>query len=173
MEPVLTKRIEFDGLRIAQQLHDFVNEKAIPGTGLTAQTVWSGFAAMVRDLAPRNRDLLAKRADLQTRVDAWYGVNRDQATDPAAYKTFLMEIGYLVPEGPDFSITTENVDAEIATIAGPQLVVPVMNARYALNAANARWGSLYDALHGTDAIDEDGGRQRAGGYNPVRGAGVS
>ena len=168
----MTNRIEFDGLRIAQQLHDFVNEKAIPGTGLTAESVWGGFAAIVRDLAPRNRDLLAKRADLQTRIDAWYRGNRDQTIDLAAYKTFLTEIGYLVPEGPNFSITTENVDAEIATIAGPQLVVPVMNARYALNAANARWGSLYDALYGTDAVDEDGGRQRAGGFNPVRGAAV-
>ena len=168
----MTERIVVDGLRIAKQLHDFINDQAVPGTGLDSAAVWSGFSAIVRDLAPRNHALLDRRAELQARIDAWYRENRESATDLAAYQAFLVEIGYLVPEGPDFSVATENVDAEIATIAGPQLVVPVMNARYALNAANARWGSLYDALYGTDAVDEDDGRGRTGGYNPDRGAAV-
>jgi malate synthase len=168
----MTERTTIDGLRIAKQLHDFVNDQAIPGTGLDADAVWRGFAAVVRDLAPRNRVLLDRRAELQARIDAWYRENRDGATDPVAYRAFLMEIGYLVPEGPDFRVTTENVDAEIATVAGPQLVVPVMNARYALNAANARWGSLYDALYGTDAISDAHGCERSGEYNPRRGAAV-
>ena len=168
----MTERIVVDGLRIAKQLHDFVNDRAIPGTGLDATRIWRGFAAIVRDLTPRNRALLARRAELQGRIDAWYRENRERTTDLAAYQAFLREIGYLVPDGPDFRAETRNVDAEIAAIAGPQLVVPVMNARYALNAANARWGSLYDALYGTDAIGEDDGRGREGGYNPARGDAV-
>ncbi len=168
----MTEQITAHGLRIAKPLFDFINDRAIPGTGLDADTVWSGFAAILRDLTPRNRELLAKREALQARIDGWYRENRDKTGDLDAYRAFLTEIGYLLPEGPDFSVATANVDAEIATIAGPQLVVPVMNARYALNAANARWGSLYDALYGTDAIDEADGRGRGGAYNPVRGAAV-
>jgi malate synthase len=168
----MTEMVLVAGLRVAKQLYDFVNDQALPGTGLSGDRMWRDFAAILRDLAPRNRALLERRAELQAQIDAWYGENRDRVLDLEVYKAFLGKIGYLVPEGPGFVITTANVDAEIATIAGPQLVVPVMNARYALNAANARWGSLYDALYGTDAIDEVGGRERAGAYNPARGAAV-
>jgi len=168
----MTDRIDADGLHVAKSLYDFVNQRAVPGTGLNAEAVWRGFAAIIRDLAPRNRDLLAKREALQARIDGWYRENQDKASDPVALREFLTEIGYLVPGGADFTVATDNVDAEIAHIAGPQLVVPVMNARYALNAANARWGSLYDALYGTDAIDEAEGRDRVGAYNPARGAAV-
>ena len=167
----MTDTIELFGLRVARELHDFVVGEALPGTGVDAQKFWEGFAAIVHDLAPKNRALLAKRDDFQAKLDDWY---RDNGAphDMAAYKAFLSEIGYLVPEGPAFAVTTDNVDAEIATVAGPQLVVPVMNARYALNAANARWGSLYDALYGTDAISEADGAEKGKGYNPKRGAKV-
>ena len=167
----MTDRIAIDGLQIDRALHDFVVSKAIPGTGIKPSDFWSGFSAIVRDLAPKNRALLQKREEIQEKIDRWH---RDHGApvDLAAYKAFLEEIGYIVPEGPDFQVTTENVDPEIATIAGPQLVVPVMNARYALNAANARWGSLYDALYGTDAISEADGAEKGKGYNPKRGAKV-
>jgi malate synthase len=164
--------IDAGGLRIAQPLYQFVNAEAIPGTGVDAATFWSGFGALVRDLAPRNRTLLDRRDALQRQIDAWHLANRGRPLDQAAYTAFLSDIGYLEPDPPDFSIDTENVDPEIASIAGPQLVVPVTNARYALNAANARWGSLYDALYGTDAIPEDGGATRGPGYNSTRGARV-
>jgi malate synthase len=164
----MTDRIEIAGLRIAPELHAFVAEEAAPGTGVDAEAFWTGFSAIVRDLAPKNRMLLKKRDAIQEKIDGWYREN-GAPVDMAAYKTFLQEIGYLVPEGPAFSVATENVDPEIATIAGPQLVVPVMNARYALNAANARWGSLYDALYGTDAIPETDGAERTKGFNPKRG----
>ncbi|TIT55717.1 MAG: malate synthase G, partial [Mesorhizobium sp.] len=143
----MTDRIEIAGLRIARELHDFVVDEALPGTGIEAARFWNGLSSIVHDLAPRNRALLAKRDAMQEKLDGWY---RDKGApiDMGAYKAFLKEIGYLVPEGPAFSVSTENVDPEIAVVAGPQLVVPVMNARYALNAANARWGSLYDALYG-------------------------
>ncbi|HEX5328495.1 MAG TPA: malate synthase G, partial [Acetobacteraceae bacterium] len=160
------------GLTIARALRDFVNDEAIPGTGLDPAGFWQGFAELVRDLAPRNRALLARRDDLQRRIDAWHHDYRGNPIDRSDYQNFLRDIGYLQPEPPDFAIRTANVDAEIAHIAGPQLVVPVTNARYALNAANARWGSLYDALYGTDAISEDGGATRDSRYNPVRGARV-
>ena len=146
-------RIDRHGLRVAAPLDELVTN-ALDGTGVSADAFWSGFAAAVSELAPRNRELLAKREELQDRIDAWHRENRDGPFEIDRYKDFLSEIGYLVPEGPDFSIETSNVDPEIATIPGPQLVVPVMNARYALNAANARWGSLYDALYGTDALGD-------------------
>ncbi len=168
----MTERIDEAGLKVAKVLHDFVQNEALPGTGVEPALFWSGMAAVLNDLAPENRTLLAKRDALQEKIDEWHAARRGQAIDPAAYKQFLTEIGYLLPEGPDFAIGTAHVDDEISTIAGPQLVVPVTNARYALNAANARWGSLYDALYGTDAIAEDGGAERGGGYNPVRGARV-
>ncbi len=161
-------RIEKNGLKIDAGLHDFLVNEALPGTGIDADRFFSAFSQIVHDLAPKNRALLARRDVLQETLDSWYRQN-GAPVDMAAYESFLKEIGYLLPEGPDFSVSTSNVDPEIATIAGPQLVVPVMNARYALNAANARWGSLYDALYGTDAISEDGGAEKGKGYNPVRG----
>ena len=164
--------VEAGGLRVARALYDFIAEEAIPGTGIDPARFWQGVAAMVRDLAPRNRALLARRDALQAQIDQWHQTHRAAPIDPAAYAAFLREIGYLVPEPEDFAIGTANVDPEIAAIAGPQLVVPVTNARYALNAANARWGSLYDALYGTDATPDDGGAARGSGYNPVRGAKV-
>ncbi|UVK42791.1 malate synthase G [Mesorhizobium sp. AR07] len=167
----MTDRIEIAGLRIARELHDFVAGEALPGTGIEAADFWNGFSAIVHDLSAKNRALLAKRDAMQEKLDGWY---RDHGApvDMEVYKAFLKEIGYLVPEGPAFSVSTENVDPEIAIVAGPQLVVPVMNARYALNAANARWGSLYDALYGTDAIPETGGAEKGGRFNPARGAKV-
>ena len=164
--------VEAGGLKIARSLYDFVNHEAIPGTGLDPVGFWLEFGDLVRELAPINKMLMAKRDALQSQIDAWHKTHRGQPFSETEYEAFLRQIGYLLPEPPDFSITTENVDAEIASIAGPQLVVPVTNARYALNAANARWGSLYDALYGTDAISEDDGAGRAGGYNPARGAKV-
>ena len=140
-----------------------------PGTGIGELDFWHRFADIIHDLAPKNRALLAKRDALQAKLDDWYRTN-GAPSDMGVYKAFLTDIGYLVPEGPDFAVTTANVDAEIAQVAGPQLVVPVMNARYALNAANARWGSLYDALYGTDAIPETDGAEKTTGYNPVRGS---
>ncbi|MFN4140830.1 malate synthase G [Aestuariivirga sp.] len=167
----MTNRIEIAGLRVAGELFSFVAEEALPGTGMAELDFWKRLAAILDDLAPRNRELLAKRDALQAKLDDWYRANGTPG-DMGAYKAFLAEIGYLLPEGPDFAVTTQNVDPEIARVAGPQLVVPVMNARYALNAANARWGSLYDALYGTDAIPEHGGAEKGTRYNPVRGAEV-
>ena len=168
----MSERIGIGGLQVDRRLYDFINEEALPGTGVSAAVFWAGFDRLIHGLAPRNRALLAKRDDLQRRIDAWYREMHDQPIDLDDYKAVLREIGYLVPEGDDFTATTANVDPEISTIAGPQLVVPITIARYALNAANARWGSLYDALYGTDVIPEDGGAERGGGYNPVRGARV-
>jgi malate synthase len=165
----MTDRVTTHGLQVDRQLFDFVETRALPGTGVASAAFWSGFAGLLRDLTPRNRALLARREDLQSRIDAWHLARRNQSHDPVAYKTFLEEIGYLLPEGPDFRIETANVDPEIATIPGPQLVVPITNARFALNAANARWGSLYDALYGTDAM---GGLPPKGGYDRGHGARV-
>ncbi len=162
-------RVEAGGLRVARLLHDFVNNEALPGTGVDPASFWSGFAGLIDDLAPRCRSLLADRASLQSKIDAWHLEQRGKPLDQDAYLTFLRDIGYLLPEPADFAVSTTKVDPEIARMAGPQLVVPVTNARYALNAANARWGSLYDALYGTDAIAEDNGATRAGGYNKIRG----
>ncbi|MFO1467244.1 MAG: malate synthase G [Steroidobacteraceae bacterium] len=157
------------GMRVAQPLIDFTEQHALPGTGVTAEAFWSGLAAILARFAPRNRELLARRDSLQAQIDAWLGARRGQPLDQAQYLAFLREIGYLVPEPPAFQIDTRNVDPEIATLAGPQLVVPSMNDRFVLNAANARWGSLYDALYGTDALP---GRAAAGGYDAARGAAV-
>ncbi|WP_439618647.1 malate synthase G [Shinella sp.] len=156
------------GLSIDSALHDFIVTEALPGTGVDAERFFADFSAIVHDLAPENRALLAKRDALQEKIDAWYREN-GAPSDMAVYEAFLREIGYLLPEGGEFQVTTENVDPEIASLAGPQLVVPVMNARYALNAANARWGSLYDALYGTDVIPETDGAEKGKGYNPKRG----
>ncbi len=166
------KYVEAGGLTVAPVLFDFINDEAMPGTGLDPLRFWRGFGDLVRSLAPRNAALLRRRDELQRQIDDWHRDNRDAPIHPPTYHDFLRRIGYLEPEPPDFSIGTENVDPEIALVAGPQLVVPVTNARYALNAANARWGSLYDALYGTDAIAEDGGATRGGGFNPRRGARV-
>ena len=163
--------VSVDELKVDKGLYDFVNNEAIPDTGIQAQAFWQGFASLVRTLAPRNAALLRKRDELQEKIDAWHRQNPGPGFDHAKYKAFLSEIGYLVREGEPFVVSTANVDAEIAQIAGPQLVVPVSNARYALNAANARWGSLYDALYGTDAIPEEGA-PRGGKYKPQRGARV-
>ncbi|WP_438463636.1 malate synthase G [Marinomonas sp. PE14-40] len=165
----MTARIQEGGLQIAENLWQLVNDKIIPGTGVETKQFWASFEAILTDLAPKNKDLLAKRETLQAQIDAWHKERADQAHDAVAYKAFLQEIGYLLPEGPDFKITTANVDVEIAEQAGPQLVVPVKNARFALNAANGRWGSLYDALYGTDAISDEGGAEKGKGYNPARG----
>ncbi|MBW8330164.1 MAG: malate synthase G [Thiobacillus sp.] len=168
----MSARVTLAGLSIAKPLHDLVRDEIAPGTGISSDRAWQGFADIVRGLTPKNRALLARRDELQARIDAWHLARRGRPHDAAAYRQFLFEIGYLLPEGEDFSIATDNVDAEIARIAGPQLVVPVNNARYALNAANARWGSLFDALYGTDVISEEGGAGRRGAFNPVRGAQV-
>ncbi|MCF7542396.1 malate synthase G [Pseudomonas petrae] len=165
----MTEHVQVGGLRVANVLLDFVNNEAIPGTGLDAAAFWAGADTLIHELAPKNKALLAKRDEFQARIDAWHQSNAGNAHDAAAYKAFLLEIGYLLPEAADFQITTQNVDEEIARMAGPQLVVPVMNARFALNASNARWGSLYDALYGTDAISEAGGAEKGKGYNRVRG----
>ncbi len=168
----MTERIQKGGLQVAKVIYDLVNNEVIPGTGVDQDHFWAEFEQIFNEFAPRNRALLDKRDLLQKKIDQWHQQNSGAAFSQANYKNFLLEIGYLLPEVEDFVVTTQNVDPEISVIAGPQLVVPVMNQRYALNAANARWGSLYDALYGTDVISEDDGATRAGGYNPVRGAKV-
>ncbi|MCK0166307.1 malate synthase G [Jannaschia sp. S6380] len=162
-------RIDKSGLNVSEDLASFIETRALPGTGVDTARFWSGFSELVHDLAPRNAELLAVRETMQARIDAWHRERKGQPHDASAYKAFLSEIGYLVEEGGDFTIGTRNVDPEIAAIPGPQLVVPITNARYALNAANARWGNLYDALYGTDAL---GDLPSGGGYDPARGARV-
>ena len=162
----MTARIQKGKLAIAKELYDFIENEALPGSGLDSDTYWKNFEQVVVDLSPKNKTLLAKRDELQAKIDEWH---RNNTFELEAYKAFLTEIGYLLPEVEDFQITTENVDEEIALLAGPQLVVPVRNARYCLNAANARWGSLYDALYGFDVISEEGGAEKGKGYNPKRG----
>lgn len=164
----MSDRITVGGIRVDGVLYDFVNNQAIPGTGVDPDEFWAGASEIFTDLAPRNRELLAFRDELQSKIDEWHHQN-PAPIDPGAYKAFLQEIGYLVPEPESVAVNTENVDAEIATVAGPQLVVPIMNARFAINAGNARWGSLYDALYGTDAIPETDGAEPGTSYNKVRG----
>ncbi|MCC9624720.1 malate synthase G [Thalassospira sp. MA62] len=168
----MTQRIQKGGLQIATVLHDLVANEVIPGTGISNDQFWASFEQLVTEFGPRNKALLDRRDTLQAKIDEWHLSRKDQPRDPAAYKEFLQEIGYLLPEGDPFYVSTTNVDPEIARTAGPQLVVPVTNARYALNAANARWGSLYDALYGTDVIDEKDGKEKTAGFNPKRGAAV-
>ncbi|MEN6669123.1 malate synthase G [Psychrobacter sp. B38] len=167
-------RIQKGILAIDQQLYDFIENDVLPKVGVDSENYWSGFEKIIKEFTPRNKALLEKREKIQAQIDQWHLQHpaKDGEIDYPAYKTFLQEIGYLLPEGEDFTVTTENVDDEIASIAGPQLVVPVRNARYALNATNARWGSLYDALYGTDVISEENGQEAKGGYNPTRGAAV-
>ena len=168
----MTERVSIAGLQIDKQLADFVANEAVQGLEISAEAFWAACANVLNAHRDTNKALLAKRETLQAQIDEWHKAHRDTSHDVAAYKAFLTEIGYLVPEGPDFTIETANVDDEIAKIAGPQLVVPIKNARFAVNAANARWGSLYDAFYGTDAIDQSGDLAPAGAYNPVRGAEV-
>ena len=165
----MSDRIEKYGLKIAQSLADFIDHEALPGTGVVPDNFWKGLSDLAHDFGPKNRSLVAHRELLQSQIDDWHSARKGQPHDAEAYKLFLSEVGYLVPEGADFEIETANVDPEIATISGAQLVVPVTNARFALNAANARWGSLYDALYGTDAL---GDLPASGGYDVARGARV-
>jgi len=165
----MSERTSCNRLQVATELYEFVEREALPGTGVASEAFWAGFDALVHDLAPRNRELLAERDRLQAQLDDWYRKNPDAVKDAAGYRAFLEQIGYLKPVPASVAVKTDRVDTEITQQAGPQLVVPITNARYALNAANARWGSLYDALYGTDAISEEGGATRAGGYNPARG----
>ena len=164
----MRERIEQAGLNIAKPIYQLVNEQILPGTGIEPDVFWKKFAGIIADFSPKNRELLENREKMQAKIDRWHHDNRDNFSFPV-YKSFLHDIGYWVPEGPDFVISPENVDVEIAQQAGPQLVVPIMNARFALNAVNARWGSLYDALYGNDVISEEAGAQKSGAYNPVRG----
>lgn len=160
--------VKESNLQVAQELYDFVNNEALPGTGVDKESFWEGFGQLVADLTPKNKELLARRDEIQVKLNEWYK-EKGSDYDFDEYKSFLKEIGYIEEDVPDYKVSTENVDDEIRYQAGPQLVVPVNNARYAINAANARWGSLYDALYGTDAISEEGGADRQGSYNPVRG----
>ena len=168
----MTARTTVHGLQVATELYQFIETKVLPGTGVDSAKFWAGFDQIVNDLAPKNAALLAERTRIQADMNAWHTAHPGPIQDMAAYKAHLEKIGYMVPVPANTQITTANVDAELATMAGPQLVVPILNARYALNAANARWGSLYDALYGTDAISEEGGAEKGKGYNPVRGTKV-
>ncbi|MFT5164020.1 MAG: malate synthase [Alteromonadaceae bacterium] len=168
----MNERVTQHGYDINGELYNFVNQDVLPGTGIEATAFWKTLTDIFSEFTPRNRELLAKREQIQQQIDAWHSDTANQPMDANKYQQFLTDIGYIVPEKPDFSITTQNVDSEVATVAGPQLVVPLMNARYALNAANARWGSLYDALYGTDVISQDDGAEITQAFNPARGAKV-
>ena len=168
----MTNSVEIGGLRVDKVLYDLVQNEIAPGTGIEPDEFWASLGELVKDLAPKNRELLGKRDMLQAQIDQWYLERAGQPIDSETYEAFLTAIDYLIPEGGDFEVSTANVDPEIAYVAGPQLVVPVNNARYALNAANARWGSLYDALYGTNMIPETDGKEKGKAYNPVRGAAV-
>ncbi|OPE46123.1 malate synthase G, partial [Mycobacterium intermedium] len=165
----MTERVAAGNLRVARVLYDFVNNEALPGTDIDPDSFWAGVDKVVTDLTPQNQALLNTRDELQAQIDKWHRHHVLDTFDPDAYRQFLTDIGYLQPEPEDFTITTSGVDDEITTTAGPQLVVPILNARFALNAANARWGSLYDALYGTDVIPEDDGAEKGSSYNKVRG----
>ena len=165
----MTDRTVRGGLQVATELYRFINEEAIPGTGIDETKFWAGVDSLIHELAPLNRELVAKRDVIQTKIDGYHKARQGQPHDPADYEAFLQDIGYLLPEPQNVTVSTDCVDAEVATTAGPQLVVPVMNARYALNAANARWGSLYDALYGTDVISNNGDASPGLEYNPIRG----
>ena len=156
----MTEYLDKGNLQVSKSLDNLITEKVCHSIDLSPETFWSKFEEILNEFSPRNKKLLEKRESLQEQIDNWHIANKGKDFDKTAYKDFLKEIGYLLDEGDDFSIDTANVDPEISTIAGPQLVVPVMNARFALNAANARWGSLYDALYGTDVISEEGGAER-------------
>src|SRR5262244_2601935 len=164
--------VRIGSLSVAKALHEFIQQGAAPGTSISAEAFWSGFAELLRECGTRNRQLLQVRDELQSRIDQYHRERSGEPLDLSDYERFLRDIGYVLPEGTDFAIRTTNVDDEIAVIAGPQLVVPLSNARYALNAANARWGSLYDALYGTDVIPEEDGVEKGESYNPRRGAKV-
>ncbi|MEJ2479346.1 MAG: malate synthase G, partial [Acidihalobacter sp.] len=171
-QAIMTDRIQCADLSVSPVLYEFIRDEALPGTGVEADTFWRGLSDIAHGLAARNADLLERRTALQQQIDDWHRQHGDRPHDQEAYEAFLREIGYLEPERADFAIETANVDPEIATMAGPQLVVPANNARYALNAANARWGSLFDALYGTDVIAETPETARGSTYNPARGAQV-
>ena len=167
----MQKYVKVDNLQVSQLLYDFVNSEVLPGLGIEQEKFWSGFDVLIHELSPDNKQLLAERSHLQEAINNWHKEHKENFNFDE-YKSFLQEIGYLEPKVEDFKVSTKNVDSEVATQAGPQLVVPVDNARYALNAANARWGSLYDALYGTDVISDEDGAEAGKGYNPVRGAKV-
>ena len=162
----MVERIEVSGLQVARELHAFIENEALPGSGVDGAAFWAGLSSLTTQFSDRNRTLLEARETIQKQIDEWHLSNKNAPHDYSAYKAFLMSIGYLKPEGPAFQIETTNIDPEIAEVAGPQLVVPITNARYALNAANARWGSLYDGLYGTDAM---GSLPPAGAYDRGRG----
>jgi len=165
----MTDHVTIGNWRVAKVLHDFVTTEALPGTGIDPDSFWAGADDLLTDLTPPNRALLARRDELQSQIDSWHRCRAIETHNPHDYKAFLTDIGYLLPEPAGFAITTADVDPEIASTPGPQLVVPILNARFALNAANARWGSLYDALYGTDVIPETGGAERGSAYNQARG----
>src|ERR1700739_2158499 len=165
----MTDRVSVGNLRVARVLHDFVNNEALPGTDIDPDSFWAGVDKVASHHTPQSQDMRRRRDELQAKIDKWHRQRVIEPIDPEAYREFLAEIGYLQPEPADFTITTSGVDDEITTTAGPQLVVPVTNARFALNAANARWGSLYDALYGTDVIPESDGAEKGTSYNKVRG----
>ena len=165
----MSERVNYGNLQVDKELDNFLRNEVVEGLDIAPDQFWNSFEKILEEFGPRNKNLLDKRKDIQNQIDAWHLSNKDKAHSHEDYVHFLKEIGYLLEEGDDFDITTQNVDEEIRTVAGAQLVVPVMNARFALNAANARWGSLYDALYGTDMISEDGGAERAGPYNSARG----
>ncbi|MDN5850611.1 MAG: malate synthase G, partial [Nitrococcus sp.] len=165
----MTQRVQIGGLQVAKSLHDLIAQEVTPALGFDSEGLWGGLARIVADLGQRNRELLAERDDLQAKIDTWHKERQGRPHDHEAYRRFLEKIGYLLPEGADFQVSTADVDPEIAHVAGPQLVVPMSNARYALNAANARWGSLYDALYGSDVIPQEGGAEHRARYNPRRG----
>ena len=165
----MTNRTLCHQLRVDNELYEFIQNEALVGSGLSPDAFWAGFSQLVHDLAPRNQELLAKRDHLQAQLDSWHQKHPGPIQDMAAYKQFLQDIGYWVPAPGPTTIQTTGIDSAITDQAGPQLVVPITNARYALNAANARWGSLYDALYGSDAISEDQGAEKTAQYNPIRG----